>query len=114
MKDFEILFKEGHFVGGKHTTLKIWKIDPAKYPRRKYGPMDLLVGFAVGKKVHKSAVKRNKIKRQMREVVRLMLKDGKIKNGFMMSFIAKPGALTATYDDIAADMKHLLKKARVV
>lgn len=104
MKDFEILFKEGRFFAGKLITAKVWKIDPEKYPRRKYGADDLKIGFVVGLKVSKSAVKRNRVKRQMREVVRLLLKDGKLKKGFHISIMAKPGVVGAEYVEIEKDV----------
>jgi ribonuclease P protein component len=111
MKDFEILFKEGRFVNGALTDLKVWKTDPAKYPKRKYSTDDLLIGFVVGTKISKSAVKRNRAKRQMREVVRLLLKGGKIKNGFMVLVIARPAILEKEYNKIEDSIIGVFKKA---
>ena len=114
MKDFEILFKEGRFFAGKLITMKVWKIDPEKYPRRKYGAEDLKIGFVVGLKASKSAVKRNRVKRQMREVVRLLLKDGKLKNGFHISIMAKPCVVGVEYGEIERDIGEVLGRAGVV
>ena len=114
MKDFEILFKEGRFVGDDLVNIKIWKFIPDKYPRRKYTLDDLLIGVVVGVKVNKSAVKRNKIKRQMREVVRLLLKENKIKSGYMMSIMAKPNIIESNYSEIEKSIFSVLKKARVI
>lgn len=111
MKDFEILFKEGRFVGGELVTIKYWKVDPNKYERRRYTADDLKIGFVAGLKVSKSAVKRNRIKRQMREVVRLMLKENKIKNGYMVAVIAKPAALGNVYQDFEKDITAVFKRA---
>jgi len=111
MKDWDILFTDGRFVSGQYITLKFWKIDVSIYPRRAYDIDDLRVGFAVGKKVHKSAVKRNRVKRQMREIVRLLLKDDRIKQGFFLGFIAKVSILEKDYVDIERDVLALLRKA---
>ena len=114
MKDFEILFAEGDFVVDKLVTAKVWQVDPCKYSRRKYTEEDLKIGFIVGKKVHKGAVKRNRLKRQMREVVRLLLKGGRLKSGYMIAIMAKGNALGKDYKEIEASVKSLLGKARVL
>ena len=114
MKDFDILFKEGKFVGGKLLTLKIWKIDPEKYPRREYSTDDLKIGVVVGVKVSKGAVKRNRLKRQMREVVRLLTKEDKIAHGYMMALVAKPAMFGCAYEEIEQDVVNVLQRAGVL
>lgn len=114
MKDFEILFKEGQFVGGSLLTAKVWRIEPEKYPRRGYTREDLKIGFVVSTKVSKSAVKRNRVKRQMREVVRLLLKEGKVKCGFMIAIMAKPEIMGKEYEEIERSVVELLRRARVI
>ncbi len=114
MKDIEILMKEGRFVGGDLANAKVWWVNPDKYPRREYKKTDLLIGFAVGKKVHKGAVKRNRIKRQMREVVRLLLKENRVKAGVMVLLIAKSDIVGASYRDIESSIVSTLKKARLL
>lgn len=114
MKDFDILFKEGWFVGGELVNMKIWKIDSEKYPRRKYNKEDLKIGFVVGIKISKSAVLRNRIKRQMREVVRLLLKEDKLKKGYMLVIIAKKELLKKDYKDIEKSIFGVLKRGGVL
>src|SRR3989339_1305806 len=110
MKDFEILFKEGRFYSSPLLQAKIWKIEPEKYPRRQYLTGDLKIGFVVSTKIDKRAVVRNRLKRQMREVVRLLLKDTKLKVGFMMLFIAKKETVGKEYGEIEKSAVELLKK----
>lgn len=112
MKDFEILVKEGRFVGGKFLNAKIWKIDPEKYPRRKYTVDDLRIGFAVGLGVSKKAVVRNRVKRQLREVVRLMLKDGLLKHGHHVLVMAKKEVVGREYNEIKTNIEQILKDIR--
>ena len=88
MKDFEILFKEGRFVAGRIVNAKIWKIEPEKYPKRGYQDTDLKVGFVASVEHEKRAVARNRVKRQMRESVRLLVKDNKIKK-VISNFLGK-------------------------
>lgn len=114
MKDFDILAKEGRFVGGQLVVAKVWKIDPDKYERRNYTLDDLKIGFVVGKKVHKGAVKRNMVKRKMREVVRLLLKGEKLNHGYMLYIVAKPLMLGKTYEEVEKDIAKVLEKARIL
>ncbi len=110
MKDFGILVKEGNFVNGKLLNAKIWKIEPEKYPRRKYTTDDLRIGFAVGLGVSKKAVIRNRIKRQTREVIRLLLKDDKIKHGYHVLVMAKKVIVGQEYGEIEKETTELLKR----
>ncbi len=114
MKDFEILFKEGRFVAGALVNAKIWKIDPEKYPKRGYSVNDLKIGFVASVKHEKKAVGRNRAKRQMREVVRLLLKDKKIKPGYVIGFLSTPKVFGAEYTEISSDIESILRKARIL
>jgi ribonuclease P protein component len=114
MKDFEILMKEGYFANANFLSAKIWKIVPEKYPRRKYTVDDLKIGFTVGLKISKKAVIRNRVKRQLREVVRLMLKDNLIKKGYHVLIVAKVGVVGKEYGEIKEDVEVLLKRGRLL
>lgn len=114
MKDFEILFKEGYFINDELFSAKVWKTNIEKYPKRNYNVEDLKIGFVVGLKVSKSAVKRNRLKRQMREVVRIALKNKEFKKGFMIAIIAKPIALGVEYEKIEKGIMNILKKAKLL
>lgn len=110
-KEWEVLFKEGNFVGANYLTLKYWKIDSEKYPLRKFVSSDLKIGFSVGVKISKSAVKRNAVRRKMREVVRLLFKDNRVKEGYLVGFLSKNNILEADYHKIEKDILFCLKKA---
>lgn len=114
MKDFEILMKEGRFVNGKFLNAKVWKIEPERYPRRKYMVDDLRIGFAVGLGVSKKAVVRNRLKRQLREVVRLMLKDGLIKCGYHVLVVAKKEVVGKEYGEIGIEVKSMLQRSSLL
>lgn len=65
-------------------------------------------GFVVSKRLGK-AVRRNKIKRQMREIIRLEMSQ--IKPGFDLVFIARVPSSKATYLEILQSINKLLKRA---
>ena len=69
------------------------------------------IGFVVSKKTHKRAVKRNRLKRLMRESVRLVIKDGFDMNNFQsLIFVGKSQALGKSFNDIDFSIKFLLKE----
>ena len=71
------------------------------------------VGFVVSKKVHKRATKRNKTKRLMREIIRLMFKNNEltiIDNYQSLIFIAKEDILEKTFEEIRNTILILLDK----
>lgn len=114
MKDFEVLFKEGKFYNSRLLQAKVWQIETEKYPRRAYSAGDIKIGFVVSAKIDKRSVIRNRLKRQMREVVRLLLKEGRLKTGFMILFMARKEMVGAEYREIGKNMIEILKKAGVL
>ncbi len=69
------------------------------------------VGFVVSKKTHKRAVKRNRLKRLMRESYRLLLKDNKIEKSqeyISLIFVGFEKALGYDFFQIKEIMYKLL------
>jgi len=119
VRDFNLLLKHGHWIKGKFIDLNFLflpkirenfpkKVDPCEFA------LQLKVAFAVGLKISKSAAKRNRLRRQMREIVRLFVKDKKITVGYYLLFVARAGSLEKKYEEINQEMISLLKKARVL
>lgn len=97
-KDFRRTFRKGGCLTEKFLVLN------AAENRLDYSRF----GFIVSLKVSKKAAVRNRIRRQMREIVRTNI--GAIKNGFDIIISAKPAAEEKSYKEISLAVKSALKK----
>ncbi len=93
--------KNSSHTGGVTLFAGILKKD--EYPTK--------VGFVVSKKVHKRAVKRNRLKRLMRESYRLLLKENLVGNSqkyMSLVFVGSEKALDKSFGEIKSSIKYLL------
>ena len=102
--DFKRVFEKGKFYQEGFLAVKILSND-SDVSR---------FGFIVSKKISKKAVVRNKIKRRLRESVRLKLKNGSIKNGFDAAVLARPEIIDKSFFEIDGAVGKLLEKAGVL
>ena len=125
IRDFNLVIKHGRWVSGNLLSIKILEL--AKIPENslpktikadkedlKTFVKQLKVGFSVGLKFHKTAVKRNRIKRQIREVVRLLIKENQLKTGYYLLIQPKKECLEEDYTKISKEIKLLLKKSKIL
>lgn len=71
------------------------------------------VGFVVSKKVHKRAVKRNRLKRLMRESYRILLKENNLGNSqkyLSLIFVGTSNALDKDFKSIKLNIEKMLKR----
>lgn len=115
VRDFNLLLARGSWFNSANFSLRVLDLEKNQnfFPAKEDGAAfakQLRIGFTVGLKLSKSAVIRNRLKRQMREVVRLLIKDDKIKTGYYFLFVAKAGATGLSYVQIEARLLELFKK----
>jgi ribonuclease P protein component len=119
VRDFNLLMKYGHWLNGRFLDIKYVKLakiidfspkneEPGKFTRQ------LKLAFTVGLKIDKRAVVRNRLRRQMREVVRLLIKANKLQSGYYVILVAKKEILKAEYLDIKMDIETLLAQAMIM
>jgi ribonuclease P protein component len=98
--DFQCLRREGRAL--LHSLLVI-SVLPNDLEHSRFG-------FAVGRQIGK-AVERNRIKRRMREAVRLRLQKGEIAEGWDVVFIARRPIRRASYHQVDEAIGLLLRRA---
>ncbi|MBW6440940.1 ribonuclease P protein component [Patescibacteria group bacterium] len=98
-KDFENIFNHGAYSSERFLTIKFIK-NKELFSR---------FGFIVSKKISKKAVQRNRIKRILREEIRLS--ELQIKKGYDVVFIAKSGIELKTHPEIKDIVDKLLKRS---
>lgn len=98
-RDFQVVFSKGRSVFDSACGVRFAK-KQSEYSR---------FAVVVGTKVHKSAVKRNKVRRQYAEIIRLNM--DKIKPGFDVILLTSKEALSIDYYKKEERLLKVLAKA---
>jgi len=97
-RDFEGVYKRGKRHFATHLTVF--------YLRREQGERGWRVGFTVGKQLG-GAVQRNRIKRRLREAVRLNMKGTTTRVDIVIN--PKRSTLTADFRDLQDEITHAFR-----
>jgi len=100
--DFQRVRRMGKSVANRWLVL-VWVPNELAHSR---------FGFAVGKKLG-GAVQRNKIKRRLREQLRLHLKANQLRSGMDVVIIARHATKEADYDTLHYALNRLLSRANL-
>lgn len=96
-RDFALLSQRGFVVFSPYFTMRF----------RKHGELTK-VGFVASAKIFKTAVARNRVKRRLREAIRL-IKD-QWPFGYDILFIAKPDAVRVDFKDLQSVLIRAFEK----
>ena len=79
--------------------------------KEKSNDLPTKIGFVVSKKIHKRAIRRNRMKRLMREGCRLLIRNNSINNRYMsLIFVASSKLLDKDFNYIYAALTKLTEK----
>ena len=98
-KDFQRIYQKGKFFTNKDFVVKFLP-NRFSFPR---------VGIVVSKKKVKKAVERNKLKRQLREVIRSEFSN--LKEGFDIVVILRNNIYGFKFEELRKSLILLLKEA---
>lgn len=102
--DFDRIYRQGKRTRGKFITAVVLV--------RQGGPC-CRAAYVVSRKVARQAVYRNRIRRRLREALRLLLAERGLAEPADIILIASPRALEATYRDLHAELEELLRRAKL-
>jgi len=101
-KDFENIYKKG-----RNFFTKILGI---KYTKNELNITR--IGIVISQKISKKAVIRNKIKRRLREILRLRLKT--IIKGYDVVILTRKGIEDCTYEELEKNIDYAFKKTHLI
>ncbi len=95
---------------GKHMQARIMHGLPRNFPVTT--PPSILVGILTSTRLHKSAVKRNRMRRRCKEALRVTLKNQipntKFQGSSQLLLLPRSSSLSAPYGEILADAVSLI------
>lgn len=108
--EFKTVYQKGERRSGKYLVLRFVKaVSPAEGETTLPPPK---IGISISQKVSKKAVVRNRIKRQIRAIIRSWLP--KLPKGLHIVVIVKPQAQGCKYEDFLRELRQLFIDSEVL
>ncbi len=100
--------QKGYLWKGKHMQARLLRGHPRTVPEP--ASAGVYIGVLTSTKLHKSAVKRNRMRRRCREAIRVTLSSRDIACSASVQLLLLPrsSSLSAPFDEILTDAGHLL------
>lgn len=100
--EFARMKREGQSFHGKLMVLSVLKSEPGAGTR---------IGIVTSRRVG-GAVQRNRVRRRLREIVRLARPE--LSSGFMLVLIARPAAAAAEFQALREDWTRLARRSSIL
>ncbi|HHP7230434.1 MAG TPA: ribonuclease P protein component [Xenococcaceae cyanobacterium] len=108
-RDFRLVYQKGISCYSSHLILRALFTNQTN----QQSPINpSRIGISISTKVSKKAVKRNRIKRQIRGAIAQMLP--KIAAGWDIVIIVKPSAVECKYEHFLRELEELLTAAKII
>ncbi|MBF2074982.1 MAG: ribonuclease P protein component [Synechococcales cyanobacterium C42_A2020_086] len=112
-QEFNAVYQQGWRRSSPHLTLRGMRLAAAS-DAQAGGTLlkPTQIGISISQRVSKQAVVRNRIKRQLRAILRQLLPY--MAPGWRLIVVVKPGAAQCGYEQFLQELKQLLINAEVI
>jgi len=119
-RDFQVVYQKGIRRSGRYLTLRCLRqrtsagntATEGTLRSREESKLPTRIGISISQKVSKKAVVRNRIKRQIRAILRQLLP--RISPGWQVVVGVRPGAQECEYGQFLRELEQLLAEAEVL
>lgn len=119
-RDFQAVYQKGNRLSSRYLSLRCLRYkqnaadssSPGAWALNNKSEFSSRIGISISQKVSKKAVIRNRIKRQLRAVMRQLLPQ--ISPGWDIVIVVRPSAKECDYAQFLGELKQLLVEAEVL
>lgn len=109
-RQFSQVYRQGKKAVSAHLIMRVWPLPAAENcAGSNVGPC---IGIVISQKVHKRAVVRNRLKRQVRAALRTLLP--RLSPSLWIVINLRPEATQCEYDEFLRELEQLFTKLEVI
>lgn len=119
IRDFNLLMQYGRYAKSGELTIRyldLARLPTEVLPKRVVASefrQQLKCAFSVGLKVSKKAVERNRLRRRLREILRLLLQRGQLRSGAYILVVGHKSLRETNSRDLEQLVRAALTQARL-
>ena len=102
------LLRKGRLWKGRHLMIR-WLPSAPRHPAADPTKPAIYAGTLASRKLDKSAVKRNRMRRRCREALRIALKETEIHGSSQLLLLPRSSSLTCAFPEIQADIAQFFR-----